>query len=564
MTIPATRTGGARIPLAIFLGAMAAVGGASRAADPARVEAGGVAEFAFASAKPRTDPSNEITVDAVFTAPDGATLRVPAFWAGGETWKVRYSSRVPGTHRFRTESSDAADPALHGVEGIVEVAPYTGDNPLLIHGPLRVADDRRHFAYADGTPFFWLGDTWWMGLTDRLAFPEDFRRLADDRAAKGFNVVQIVAGLYPDMPAFDPRGRNEAGFPWEADYARINPSYFDAADRRIAHLADRGIVPCVVGAWGYHLPWLGEAKMKQHWRNLVARWGAYPVVWCAAGETTMPFYLSKTKREDAERQKRGWTEVIVDLRSIDPFHRLVTTHPSRIARESVTDPAVLDFDMQQTGHGRPPEGHAEMASQGWAATPTMPVLSGESRYEALEINPTLTDADARKAFWSHVVASGCAGHTYGANGIWQVNVQGEPYGKSPGGNNWGTTPWDVAMALPGSSQLAAARKRIESIPGWDRFEPRHDLAAWADPAEKSPAPLCVAAPNGSRLIYILKPGPVRLSGLPEGASFDLRWFDPISGASTPPVALPATADGAATVTPPEGDHDWALTASPKG
>jgi hypothetical protein len=39
--------------------------------------------------------------------------------------------------------------------------------------------------------------------------------LAEDRKRKGFNVVQIVAGLYPDMHPFDPRGANEAGFPWE-------------------------------------------------------------------------------------------------------------------------------------------------------------------------------------------------------------------------------------------------------------------------------------------------------------------------------------------------------------
>ena len=144
----------------------------------------------------------------------------------------------------------------------------------MIHGPIRVADDHRHFAHADGTPFFWLGDTWWMGLTKRLSWPDDFQELAADRRAKGFNVVQIVAGLYPDMPAFDPRGENEAGFPWEKDYARIRPDYFDAADRRIAYLVDQGFVPCIVGAWGYHLPYLGEAKMKLHWRNLVARWGA--------------------------------------------------------------------------------------------------------------------------------------------------------------------------------------------------------------------------------------------------------------------------------------------------
>ncbi|MDG3007370.1 apiosidase-like domain-containing protein [Paludisphaera mucosa] len=533
------------------------------AADPVRVEAGKVAEVAFTSAKDRADPFNEITLDVVFTAPDGATLRVPAFWDGGKSWRVRFSSRQAGEHRFVSACSDAGDAGLNGVAGVVEVVPYTGDIPLLRHGAPRVADDKRHFAHADGSPFFWLGDTWWMGLTDRLAWPADFQALAADRVAKGFNVVQIVAGLYPDMPAFDPRGRNEAGFPWEPEYARINPAYFDAADRRIAYLVDQGLTPCVVGAWGYHLPWLGEAKMKAHWRNLVARWGAYPVVWCAAGETTMPFYLSKSPKEDAERQKREWTEIMAYLRSVDPFHRLVTCHPSRTARQSVTDPSVLDFDMHQSGHGTPAEQQAALGFEGWKTAPTMPVLSGESRYEALEINPTLTDADARKAFWAHTIASGCAGHTYGANGIWQVNGRDKPYGNSPGGNNWGTTPWDVAMKLPGSAQLAAARRLIESIPGWNHLEPHPELVAWADAATRAPAPLCASTPAGARLVYLISPGPIALSGLPAGATLKAAWFDPVSGNSNTPVDLTVSPDGRATASPPDGDHDCVLVVTPK-
>lgn len=73
------------------------------------------------------------------------------------------------------------------------------------------------------------------------------------------------------------------------------------------------------------------------------------------------------------------------------------------------------------------------------------MISGGARYEALEIRPTLTATDARQAFWAHIINNGCAGHTYGANGIWQVNGREVPYGNSPGGNNWGTTPWDKAI-----------------------------------------------------------------------------------------------------------------------
>jgi len=45
--------------------------------------------------------------------------------------------------------------------------------------------------------------------------------------------------------------------------------------------------------------------MKRHWRYLVARWGAYPVVWCLAGEGTMPYYLSIAKERDAAEHAPG-------------------------------------------------------------------------------------------------------------------------------------------------------------------------------------------------------------------------------------------------------------------
>ena len=36
------------------------------------------------------------------------------------------------------------------------------------------------------------------------------------------------------------------------------------------------------------MPWMGVEKVKQHWRYLIARYGAWPVVWCAAGEANLP------------------------------------------------------------------------------------------------------------------------------------------------------------------------------------------------------------------------------------------------------------------------------------
>lgn len=430
-------------------------------------------ELTLRASRSYQDPFHDVMLDVTFTEPGGRQLRVPAFWAGGNVWKVRYASSVVGTHRYQSDYQDAGDAGLHGASGSLEVMPYRGSNPLLMHGPLRAAGNRRFLEHTDGTPFFWLGDTWWMGLCHRLHWPDEFERLAADRRAKGFNVVQIVAGLYPDMPPFDPRGANEAGFPWEPGFARIRPAYFDAADQRIEHLVEAGPTPCIVGAWGYFLPLMGVEKAKQHWRYLVARYGALPVVWCVAGEANLPYYLAPGFPYDDREQVKGWTEVTRYLRAMDPFHRLITIHPTGIgrlsARHATDDVSLLDIDMLQTPHGAreavAPAVHTVRES--FADRPVLPVINGEASYEML--NDSLPTEWTRRMFWLCVM-NGAAGHTYGANGIWQCNRREQAHGASPHGGNYGKIPWDEAMNLPGSRQMGLGKKLLEQYP-WQRFQP---------------------------------------------------------------------------------------------
>jgi hypothetical protein len=518
------------------------------------VEANRMAEIRFTSAKDYADPFHQVTLDAVFTTPDGRLLRVPAFWAGDKIWRVRYASPLAGRHTFRTECNDTANSALHGISGAIEVRPYTGENPLFRHGPIRVANSRRHFAHADGTPFFWLGDTWWMGLSERVRWPEDFQELTADRRAKGFTVIQFVAGLYPDMPAFDERGASEGGFPWERRYTRIRPEMFDAADRRVQHLVEQGLMPCVLGTWGYYLPWLGTENMKKHWRYIIARWGALPVVWCAAGEQAMPWYNSGSKETETELLRREWTEVIRYIRATDPFGRLITAHPRRNGRDEVTDPTVLDFEMQQTGHGTPTAQHAARALEAWNRPPVVPIVNGESRYEALEIRPPVTTRDAREAFWAHMLNSGCAGHTYGVNGVWQVNLPDKRFGKSPGGHDWGGTPWREAMNLPGSAQFGHAKRLLMTLP-WHQLAPATNLFTGAISA--------AATPEGrGALAFTIANQPVslELNRFPDPVA--ARWFDPASGELHPISGSPFPNRGPQTFTPPAnnaaGDGDWVL------
>ena len=515
-----------------------------------------VTEWSFASGKIYRDPFNEIELDVIFRGPGGDEDRVPAFWAGEQSLRVRYAPKAPGKYSWRTVSSDTSNADLHGRTGTLDVAPYQGDNPLHKHGSIGVRADRRYFEHADGTPFFWLGDTWWMGLCQRMNWPRDIQALAADRVRKGFTVVQIVAGLYPDMPQFDPRGANEAGFPWEAGYARINPAYFDMADLRLEYLVSKGIAPCIVGCWGYYLPILGEKKMKQHWRYIVARWGALPVFWCLAGEGSMPYYLSKNHEQDAAMQKHGWSEIGRYIRSIDPSRHPITIHPSTAARATVDDPSVLDFDMLQTGHSDRTSipNTIRLVTESYTQTPTMPVLVGEVCYEG--IMEASRQEVQRFMFWSCLL-SGAAGHTYGANGIWQVNTAEKPFGASPHGRSWGDTPWEIASQLPGSAQLGIAKKLLMRYKWW-RFEPHPE---WVEPHWTSKdfvQAYAAGIPGNVRILFFPVWGSPVVKQLEKGVTYKAFFFNPANEKEYPLSVVESDAEGSWKPSAPPIFQDWVL------
>src|SRR5262249_206616 len=213
--------------------------------------------------------------------------------------------------------------------------------------------------------------------------------------------------------------------------------YFNLADRRIQYLVEQGFTPCIFGAWGHYVTGMGVEKMKQHWRYLIARWGALPVVWSAAGEANLPWYQVKGFPYDDRKQAQEWSDVMRYIRETDPFERLLTVHPTGLkrlsARHVADDPGILDFDMLQTPHGKR-DAIAETIDnlrRSYADSPVMPVIEGEASYEMLEPpSGTIPTEWTRRMFWLCLM-NGTAGHPYGANGIWQLNRKGLPHGPSP-------------------------------------------------------------------------------------------------------------------------------------
>ena len=453
-----------------------------------KIEANCVAEVAVVSAKNYSNPFMEVELDAVVTRPDGNQLRVPGFWAGGKDWRIRYASDQLGTHTWRTECSDAANSGLHGVAGKIEVVPSRGENPLFKHGPICVAKDQRHFAHADGTPFLWLGDTWWKCLCKRMTW-EGFQELTADRKAKGFSVVQIVCGPYPDEDFFQPSLENEGGQPYLAkDMSVVNPTYFEYADRRFKHLVDAGIVPAIVGAWGRgdcnSMQAFGAVHIKRHWRYLIARYGAYPVVWILAGEIA----------DETKWGQGPWAEVAKYVREIDPYKHPLTCHTGQGRRGAEGDVCLIDYDMVGGNHDEREavaNGTLTLLTAACAKKPAVPVLCGETCYEG-HMQQGFGDVQ-RHIFWRNML-SGAAGHTYGAAGIWHAGVEGDH-------GNWGAwdrqpydwTTWKEGMNYPGSTQLGIGKKLLEQYP-WSRFEPHSE---WVDNN-------CFAAgiPGEVRFVYL--------------------------------------------------------------
>ena len=192
----------------------------------------------------------------------------------------------------------------------------------------------------------------------------------------------------------------------------------------------------------------------------------------------MPYYLSKDKEHDKNTFKaNGWTEIAAlcaqdSIRITD----LVTIHPS----QSVSP----DRRRHQRARLRHAANRPRRSGQhlptlklvraSRAAWPPMPTINGEVCYEG--ILGTCYDDVQRFMVWSCLL-SGTAGHTYGANGIWQLNRPGQPYGLSPHGGTWGATPWNEAMNLPGSTADRHWPRQLSRMLPGRKFEPHPEWAS---------------------------------------------------------------------------------------
>jgi hypothetical protein len=217
----------------------------------------------------------------------------------------------------------------------------------------------------------------------------------------------------------------------------------------------------------------------------------------------------------------------------------------------------MDFEMLQTGHGDLETvcPTAETVITAVGREPRMPIVNSEVNYEG--ILGRCWQNIQRLCFYVSVL-NGTAGHTYGANGIWQMSTREQPYGPSPHGRCWGNTPWQDACHLPGSREIGIGGKFIRRFPWW-KLE-RHP--EWLEPAWQPSHPYaCTTAgiPGKRRVIYVpMLWDPPLVKRIEPGVVYDALYFDPVTGAEIPLGIVAPDAEGNWRPPLPPEVHDWLL------
>jgi hypothetical protein len=319
---------------------------------------------------------------------------------------------------------------------------------------LRVSNNGRFLVLQDGTPFFWQGDTNWR-LTKLT--PEDVNHYLDDRASKGYNLIQGPVLLHLN-------GGPEFSDPWgntNTNPLSPNESYFQHVDYIVDAAAARGMYIALVGIWGGELEVFGSTQAQRLSR--ASAFGEYVgnryrnrsnVVFIVAGEYNQ---LGNDAQNCAV-----WSALANGFRDASNNSILITIHASYQAQHQSSsimfhDAGWLSFNMiqsSQSGNSGAGANNWQLVTTDYQLSPIKPVLDGEAHYEGL--GGWNAFGVRRRAYWS--VFAGAFGHTYGSIPVavsyrpGDVNYYGNP------------DPWWVGIDYPGAHDMRHLRRLMESRP----------------------------------------------------------------------------------------------------
>jgi hypothetical protein len=478
--------------------------------------------------------------------------RLELFWAGGKEWRFRIMPLVPGAYSWVVSAKDTS---LNGKKGTFTAVV----NPQPAHalarlGPPWISKDRRHFAHADGTPWFWLADTAWSGAL--LATAEEWDEYLAERARQRFTAVQVVLTQWRAGLA-DENGRK--AFAMQDGKLQIDPAFFERMDRRIAAINRHGLVAVPVMLWALTGPDKespGESLSNEDCIRLAsylrARYHSHHVLWFLGGD-------GDYRGDKAEKWKIIGRAVFPENLDRKP----VTLHPRGMQDPwpSFAEEPWLDFLIYQTGHGTDTRKWRWIAEQamsiGWKFEPTRPVLDSEPNYEGHNSYRTgirISDYHVRRAAYMGLLSAPVAGITYGAHGVWPwIREPGEPLNHKGSGI---ADPWRDCLRYPGAAQMTIMRNFLDRLP-WTEFRPAQNLVIGPAPDAEFSNFISAARTEDGRIALVYTP--VR-----QGVELDLSsfrivvnatWLNPRNGQRAGAGKLEARKS--VRMEPPE-DGDWLL------
>jgi hypothetical protein len=442
---------------------------------PASVHVWEKVEIELRAQKAYGNPYTEVEVWVDLEGP-GYRRRVYGFWDGDDVFCVRALATRPGTWRW-VSGSNQDDAGLNGQRGgftAVEWTEAERNENACRRGMLRATANGHTLEYADGTPCFLLGDTWWSTPTFRFPWYEDdeprplgpemgFKDMVRYRKAQGYNLIAIIAALpawandrYPPTiwmdeeqtigvrsawPQFGTKSAksmyNEGGrpfcFPGKVpgyedvfpDVDRIHPPYFQHMDRKIDCLNAQGFTAFIEVArrdvshcWKRYYDW--PASYARYIQYVFSRYQAHNCI-------LSPIHFDWHGMTIPSRAYLEPIELAIERYGMPPFGTLLSTNADGSTLINFDDAPWLG--LHQVGNRRDHNVCWHLTEIYHECDPPKPALNGEPYYAgwpphlAAEPGSAEDDLYCRAAMYGSLLSGGFAGHIYGADGLWGGDIE---------------------------------------------------------------------------------------------------------------------------------------------
>jgi len=562
------------------------------------------------------NPYTDVSVWVDLVGPD-FRKRVYGFWDGGSTFVVRLALPTAGSWTWKSGAS-RPDAGLCGERGCIEAVAWTDaelvENPCR-RGMVRATENGRAMKYADGTPVFLLGDTWWSIPTFRFRWTDEaegrpvgpgmgFKDMVQYRKSQGYNLLAMIAAFpnwandgrpnhiwidketdFGVRAAWPQAGtgsakdmHNEGGRPFffpgsvpnyediVPDFDRINPIYFQYMDRKIDYLNEQGITAFievarrdVTGAWQAYYDW--PESYARYVQYIFSRYQANNCI-------LSPIHYDWVGMAPPARDFNEPISLVLERFGPPPFGTMLSANCSGSTLINFGQPEWLT--MHQIGNWRDHDAHWLLTEIYQETDPPRPALNGEPYYAGLADNPgfpkyegwpddqriggtEFDDALCRSGMYGSLLSGGFAGHIYGANYLWGGDIEEA----SP------LTMWDV-LAWPSAGQMQYLRDFVLSegaryrdlVPNAELIVPNKTSKTtgnegWA---------YCARTAERDLFMLYCEVGAAqpRLRGAGVGASYAAQWFDPRTGTWTDAGTLMADQWGRIDLPALPSSDDWAM------